>query len=267
MVAVQAGSARSWAIELLQVALAVAGLWVACSALDIALYQRLTDGHASASRTPLACVISPPLPQRVRSGRLEAPSVAPVASAVSHRSGELAAALARVQAEQGAAASGVRLEDVFYVDAATVASFIGAELVRQAPGAPARLIAPTGIVEFTPLSPIVRRNYQPVTLPQPPRELNGRLHLPVRGLDAVLPVSTAWSAAKSAWTLSSGDRRLEVAAPEDLFEIVIDRSDRTLEVSYSGRQLVRWACCTGEGNNSPIGDWRVRNKAVWPPWR
>ena len=267
MVAVQAGSARSWAIELLQVALAAAGLWVALSALDIALYQRLNTGHSAGPGAPLACIVSAPLSERVRSGSLEEPASAPVASSVSRGRGELADALARVQSDLGGMAAGVRHEDVFYVDAATVAKFVGAALRPQAPGAPARMVTPSGIIELTPLSLFAARNFQQVKLPHPPREIGGQLHLPIRGIDSILPLEATWNAAKSVWTLTHEDREMRLAAPEDLFEIVVDRSDRTLDVSYAGRHLVRWACCTGEGNNSPIGDWRVRNKAVWPPWR
>lgn len=267
MIAAQADGARAWLLELLQVALAAAGVWVALSALDIALYERLTDGHEAVSAAPLACVISAPLTERVQAGRLEEPSSEPAEVVIPEGRGELATALARVKANGGGVTGGVREDDVFFADIEGVADLVGAELHQASPGAPARLICPAGIIEVLPFSRTVRRNYEPIDLPHPTRVIDERLHVPVRGLDAILPVRASWDPEGRAWTLACEDRRLQVAVPEDLFEITIDRSDRTLTVCYAGQQLVRWGCCVGEGNNSPIGEWRVQNKAQWPPWR
>ncbi|MFW5866576.1 MAG: L,D-transpeptidase family protein, partial [Armatimonadota bacterium] len=268
MIAAEADGARGWFGELLQVALAIAGVWVVLSALDIAMYERLTESSHRATTAPLACVISAPLNERIRAGRLEEPATpAPVAGEAPAGAGELATALARVKATVGGLAGGVREDDVFFVDVASVAELIGAELRQASSGAPARLISPSGIIEILPFSRTVRRNFQPVDLPHPTRVINESLHLPVRGLDAALPIEATWDDEERAWTLASGDRTMKVAVAEDLFEITIDRSDRTLIVRYAGRQLVNWRCCTGEGNNSPVGDWRVQNKAVWPAWR
>lgn len=267
MIAAQADGARGWLLELVQVALAAAGVWVVLSAVDIAMYERVTNGHDAASAAPLACVMPAPLTERVKAGRIDEPSVAPVASAVPERSGELAAALARVSGDLSGITGGVRQDDVFYADIDSIAELVGAELHQASRTSTTRLVCATGIVEFTPYSRTVIRNFQATDLPHPTRVIGERLQLPVRGLDLVLPLSAAWDEEARMWTLTCEDRRLQVAVPEDLFEITIDRSDRTLEVRYAGQRLVKWACCTGEGNNSPIGQWRVINKAVWPPWR
>jgi hypothetical protein len=129
------------------------------------------------------------------------------------------------------------------------------------------MICPSGIIEVLPFSRTVRRNLRPIDLPHPARVINESLYVPVRGLNDVLPVTAAWDERQRTWTLSCGRREMKVAVAEDLFEITIDRSARTLIVRYAGQQLVNWRCCTGEGNNSPIGEWRVQNKAQWPPWR
>jgi len=266
MIAAEAEGARGWLGELLQVALAIAGVWVALSALDIAVYERLTESHEATTAAPLACVISAPLNERVQAGRLNAPEPAPAADEVPSGAGELATALARVKSNVGGLAGGVREDDVFFVDVASIAELVGAELHQASSGAPARLISPSGIVELLPFSRTVRRNFKPIDLPHPTRVINETLHIPVRGLDRVLPITSSWNEQARAWTLASGDRTMKVAVAEDLFEITIDRSDRTLIVRYAGQQLVNWGCCTGEGNNSPVGQWRVQNKAVWPPW-
>ncbi len=267
MIAAQADGARGWLLELLQVALAAAGVWVVLSAVDIAMYERVTNGHEAPSAAPLACVMSAPLTERVRAGRIEESAGAPVASTVPQGSGELASALARVSGDLAGLAGGVREDDIFYADIDSIAELVGAKLHQASPTSAARLVCPTGIVEFTPFSRTVTRNFQATDLPHPTRVIGERLQLPVRGLDRVLPVSASWDDEGHIWTLTCEERRLQVAVPEDLFEITIDRGDRTLEIRYAGQRLVKWACCTGEGNNSPIGEWRVVNKAVWPAWR
>ena len=268
MIAAEADGARGWLRELLQVALAIAGVWVALSALDIAVHERLTTGSEAVSAPPLAYVMSAPVQERVRAGQLEVPaSPAPPPQQASAGTGELATALARVKASVGGLAGGVREDDIFFVDVASVADLVGAELRQASSGAPARLICSAGIIEFIPFSRTVKRNFQSLDLPASTRVINETLHIPVRGLDSVLPIETAWDDEVRAWTLKYGNRTMNVAVAEDLFEITILRSQRTLTVSYAGQQLVRWSCCVGKGNNSPVGDWRVQNKARWPAWR
>lgn len=172
-----------------------------------------------------------------------------------------------MKASVGGLAGGVREDDIFFVDVASIADLLGADLHQASSGAPARLICPSGIIEILPFSRTVRRNFQPIDLPHPTRVIDESLHVPVRGLEAVLPIKGAWDETARTWTLTSGDRSTRVAVAEDLFEITIVRSERTLTVTYAGQQLVRWSCCVGEGNNSPIGEWRIQNKAVWPAWR
>jgi len=266
MIAAPADGVRGWLLGLAQVALAAAGVWVALSALDIGIYERVSGDRASVPATPLACVISAPLTERVQAGRLDPPAAVSASVEMPEGTGELAGALAGVKAKVGGVAGGVREDDVFFVDVASVADLVGADLYQASSGAPARLVCPSGIVEVLPFSRTAHRNFEPVKLPHPTRIIDERLCLPVRGLEEILPVTSAWDEQTRSWRLASGDRTMKVAVSEDLFEITVDRSDRTLEVRYAGHQLVRWRCCTGAGNNSPIGQWRVQNKAQWPPW-
>lgn len=266
MIAAQVEGVRGWLRELAQVALAAAGVWVAFSALDIVMYERMADDGGAASPAPLACVISAPLTERVQAGRLEIRAKKPLSVDGADGTGELAAALARVKATVGGVAGGIREDGVFFVDVASVADLAGADLHQASAGAPARLVCPSGIVEILPFSRTARRNFEPIKLPHPTRIIDEKLYLPVRGLDEILPVTATWDREARSWTLACGGREMKVAVSEDLFEITIDRSDRTLEVCYAGQRLVMWRCCTGEGNNSPIGEWRVQNKAQWAPW-
>lgn len=268
MIAATVGGVRGWLVELLQVALAGATLWFLVAALDVALHERLINGGDRASVGAIACVISPPLTERVRAGQVEAE--VPVVSeqqAQPARRGELAASLARVGVGGGGShVTGVREDGVFYLPVEKIASLAGAELRHASAGAPARLISEAGLIEIVPMSSTAWRNFRPVELAHAPQIIDQQLQVPVRGIDQLLPISTTWDEQKRSWKLASGDRELWASVPEDLFEIVIVRSTRTLTVNYGGQHLVTWSCCVGPGNKSPAGSWEIRNKAVWPPW-
>ncbi|MGC9318542.1 MAG: L,D-transpeptidase [Armatimonadota bacterium] len=266
MMAPAPGGGRDRFREALQVILAFGGLFFVLSALDIALYEGLSNGRGAVSSRPMACVISAPLAERVQAGDFEA-------APEWHRAdepagdGELGAALARVKSRVGAMAGGQRVDGVSYVTVAGVADLVGGELHQASAGAPARLICHWGIIEFIPFSRTARRNFQPRDMPHISRIIDECLYVPVRGLNDVLPVSARWNEAERTWLLSCGERSMRVASPEDLFQIEIDRSSRTLEVRYAGERLVLWSCCVGAGNNTPVGDFHIQNRAQWPPWR
>ncbi len=271
MTAAETGAARRWLAEALQVALALAGAWFLLALTDVALYERLSDGEPGAGSAALACVMTGPLSERVRGGKPDwggdqqelRREVVPEASGT----GELAAALARVKARVGPLTAGVRHGEAFYVAVDGIAELVGADLHQASSGAPAKLVCPAGIIEIVPFSRTAWRNFAPLDLAEAPRVIDERLYVPVEGLDALLPLSVKRDERARTWTLSCGEREVKVAAPEDLFEIEIDRSDRTLTVSFGGQRLVCWSCCVGAGNNSPIGHFHIQNKARWAPWR
>ncbi|MGD9495020.1 MAG: L,D-transpeptidase family protein [Armatimonadota bacterium] len=254
-----------WLRELGQVLLACAGASFVLAVIDLALYQHLTNGHAISSAGPLACVMPGPLSERILAG--EAGVTAQTDPAAQPQAGgELRAALARARTRVGELVGGVRLEDVSYAALDGVADLIEAELHQASSDASATLICPSGLIEIMPLSRTARRNLRPVDLPAVPRVIDGRLYVPVRGLDQLLPVQVRYDEKLRAWRLSCGARQMSVAMPEDLFEIEIDRSSRTLTIRYAGEQLVCWSCCVGAGNNTPCGTFHIRNKAMWAPW-
>ncbi len=258
---------RSRSAELVQVILAFAGLYFVLSVADLVLHERLSNGGDAASAGGLACVISGPLVERIRAGELMPSSPAIDPAAPRDSGGELRAALERVRRRVGALTGGMREDGVSYAALDAVADLVGAELHQDSSDSTATLICPSGLIEITPLSRTARRNLQFVELPAVPRVFDQRLYVPVRGLEVLLPVQTSWDATRRAWRLTCGEREMSVAMPEDLFEIEIDRSDRTLTVRYAGELLVRWRCCVGAGNNTPVGTFHIQNKAKWAPWR
>lgn len=259
---------RGRAAEAAQVMLALAGLYLLLAIADLAAHEGLTAEAQSATAGPLACVMPGPLSERVVGGEPAPPELVPSLdpAAEAPRGGELQAALARAQTRVGELTAGIRHQDVSYAAVDGLADLIGAELHQTSSASPARLISAEGLVELVPFSATAHRNLRPITLPASTVVVDGRLYVPVCGLDRVLPVQVGWDDARRAWRLSCGGRQMSVALPEDLFEIEIDRSDRLLTVRYAGEQLVTWSCCVGSGNNTPVGVFHIRNKAVWPPW-
>lgn len=261
--------ARGRLTELAQVILALAGLYLVLAIADLAAREELATDAPSTTVGTLACVMAGPLTERVVGGEPAPPQAvdAPDPAAAPPGGGELHAALARVRARMGELTGGIRQEGVSYAAIDSIADLIGADLHQTSWSGPARLISPEGLVEVIPCSRTARRNLRPLTLPAATMVADGRLYVPVRGLEALLPVNVEWDESRRAWRLTCGEREMSVALPEDLFEIEIDRSDRLLTVRYAGERLVTWSCCVGAGNNTPVGVFHIRNKAVWPPWR
>lgn len=258
---------RSRLAEIVQIILALAGLYFALSVADLVLHERLRNGDDASTSGGLACVISGPIMERIRAGEIAPPNLDIYPAAPAVPGGELRAALERVRRHVGALSGGMREDGVSYAALDAIADLVGAELHQASSDSTATLICPFGLIEITPLSRTARRNLQFVELPAVPRVFDGRLYVPVRGLEALLPVQISWDDTRRAWRLTYGEREMSVAMPEDLFEIQIDRSDRTLTVRYAGEVLVRWRCCVGAGNNTPVGTFHIQNKAKWAPWR
>ena len=156
--------ARSRVAELLQVALALAGLYLVLAVADLAAHEGLAAQAQTGSGGALACVMAGPLAERVVGGELAREELVPEAdpAAETHAGGELPAALARVKARVGELTGGIRQADVSYAAVDGIADLIGAELHQAASSGPARLISPAGLIEITPFSRTARRNLQPI---------------------------------------------------------------------------------------------------------
>jgi len=264
---VATAAAGGWLRELAQVGLALAGLYFLLSVADVAIHQRLVNAHVDSSLPGLACVIPGPLSERIRAGEMRAPIVGATVTDQPTSGGELSAALEWVRARIGALTGGIRENNISYAAIDGIADLVGARLHQSSSDDTATLICPSGIVEITPFSRTARRNLRPVELPAVPVVVNDALYVPVRGLGALLPIEARYDDRRRTWRLISGEREMSVAMAEDLFEIEIDRSDRTLTIRYAGERLVRWGCCVGEGNNTPVGTFHIQNKARWAGWR
>lgn len=160
-----------------------------------------------------------------------------------------------------------KISDTAYVSLADIISRVGGEL-RWRPGdAEAILISPYSIAMLVPGSTQATIDLQPVTLSAAPVETNGKLMLPAKALDQVFGSKTTWDEGKKIFTIEDQDVTVHIVALEDIFQLEVSRSTRTLQVYALGKPVKAYPMCIGRGNNTPVGHFHIRSRAVWPPWR
>lgn len=259
--------ADRWWHRGLRLLLGGAIVWFLLMVADLALFERELARVPAPQTMVRAGVVAGPLSQRIRGGA--PPRVAeeaPLAVTVP-TGGELARGIARHKGELDALVRGRRVQSVAYLEVGDLSRVLGGEMEQASPEAPATFLCPAGVVEIAPGSTAARRNFEPVTLPEPPEIIEGKLHVPVRALEPLAEVKVTWDDAKRRFRLKSGGVDLEAVMFEDMFDLEIDRSDRTLQIRYLGHHIATWSICAGAGNNTPVGTFHIQNKAVWAPWR
>jgi len=143
---------------------------------------------------------------------------------------------------------------------------VGGELLWSGSG-PATIINEEGQVRLTPGHPGARRNFTSVPLPAAPFVSHGELQLPLLSVCALYDVTLSWEHDAALAQLSGAAGELRVLMPDRAFHIEIDRSESWVRVSYAGTVAKHYAACTGEGQNTPVGEFHVQNRSVWPGWR
>jgi len=251
--------------------LGCAAAYFLLSVADLVLYERVL-AMAGTRRDPTSLgVAAVPVAERIRAGRFDADEGVPVFEqrhdAAAARQGELARAVARLKQQLQDTVEGRRIAGRAHVAVEDVACFLGAELHQVSSGAPATTISPAGMMVITPNKRVAERNYRAVALEDAPRLIDERLYLPIRTLPTLYDVALRWDDEQRRFTLESGNRQVFVAMPEDLFDLEVDRSERTLKISYAGHLIATWLLCVGAGNNTPVGTFHIQNKGVWPGWR
>jgi len=251
----------------LRLLLGCAGVCFALMAADLAMLEHELAGVPRPAEMISAGVVAGPIAGRVRGGT---PPVSRTGSGISDpspTSGELARGISRHRAELAAMVRGRRVEDVAYLEVGDLTRVLGGELEQAAPTAPATFLCPAGVVEIVPASTSARRNFEPVTLEEPPAVIEERLCVPIRELETLADVEVSWSEARRRFRLKSDDVDLEAVMLEDMFDLELDRSDRLMQIRYLGHLIATWSICVGAGGNTPIGTFHIQNKAEWAAWR
>lgn len=159
-------------------------------------------------------------------------------------------------------------DDVAYVALGPVLRALGGELRWQEGQPSGGILLPTALITFQAGSSTVYRNYRPVQLDAPLLAEYGQIRVPLKTLGTLcgMTVETLDQRHQGLYRLSAGDQKLHVVVRERMYSLEACRSGRWLQVYFLGEPIKRYPICAGEGNNTPVGDFAIANKAVWPPW-
>lgn len=171
-----------------------------------------------------------------------------------------------VRTRLGIHVDGMRHEDTTAVALRSLLPFVGGELKWPGEG-PATVFSTEGVAVVTPGETRAERNFRPLDLPQPPFLADHDLFIPLRAAAALFDLDLSREPDTGICTLSREGRQLRVLAAEDAFHIRVSRSGRWLQVHYAGTLVKHYRACTGRGENTPLGQFRVQYKSVWPGWR
>jgi len=164
-------------------------------------------------------------------------------------------------------------DDVAYIALGPALDVLGGELKwtegqEQANAVQDRasIILPDALISFRPGETTALRNYQPLALPAPVLAEYGQLRVPVKVLEPLCGVQVRASRDNNWFKLMRGDKKLYVIVRERMYSLEISRSGRSLQVYFLGQPVKLYPLCTGRGNNTPVGNFHIQSKAVWPPW-
>ncbi len=175
--------------------------------------------------------------------------------------------VAGVRQELNNAIAGRDVDGVVYIPLAAAMSVVGGHGRADPNGGGALGVSDQGLVRFTADSSSVRVNDVPTRMAQPARILAGELHLPVTAMAALYGASVENSDQSGLVELRVHGKTYSVLVPSKLFRIEISRGERWLKVFYAGELAKKYPICSGAGNNTPVGEFHIQNKAVWPSWR
>ncbi|MCE5215517.1 L,D-transpeptidase [bacterium] len=131
----------------------------------------------------------------------------------------------------------------------------------------ATIFSTDGITVFTPGQTRAERNYSPVDLPAPPYVDGKEFCIPLLSAAKAFNMSLERETKTGIYVLQKGTTSIRVLMPVRALHIEIDRSDRWLQICYAGTLVKHYQACTGAGNNTPVGEFEIQNKAAWPGWR
>ncbi len=184
------------------------------------------------------------------------------------RSGnDLQQRIAKVERQTGNGVPGRDIDGVVYIPLSTAMSMVGGR-ERPDPAAGSALgISDHGLVRFAADTSEVRINEFPTRLADPVRMVGDELHVPVEAMAALYGALVTTDNRNGLVQIEMGDTAFAVLVPSRLFRIEISRGERWLKVFYAGKLAKKYPICAGAGNNTPVGEFHIQNKAVWPRWR
>jgi hypothetical protein len=159
-----------------------------------------------------------------------------------------------------------RIESTYYVALRDASAYLGAQIGWEPAEQRAQTISAVGLVEFWPDRATYLKNERELAARCPPKLLNGVFYVSLR--DFAEAYETPLSFAEGGRPqLAIGGQQVPVRDEAELYEIEIDRTRRRLVLHYLDRVVHDFPICVGRGSNTPLGRFKIANKARYPSWR
>jgi len=162
---------------------------------------------------------------------------------------------------------GQYLNGALYVPLRAALRLIGGEPLSGTQQGHVRTISRVGLVEFEIDSARCLFNDRPVTLHEPATLRGGATYITAQDFADLFEVPATMADNGRTARLSIRERTVTARPESDYYEVEIDRAARRLTLRFRERQLQSFPVCVGHGKETPLGDFRVVNKAIWPAWR
>ncbi len=159
-----------------------------------------------------------------------------------------------------------RLGDALYVPLRDAIKFLQGTVGWDEADQKAYTISGIGLAEFWAGSRNALLNERELELKRPPQLVHGVFHVSLVDFAAVYEAPLSFGDDGKPWLAIRG-RGLPVREQAELYEVEIDRTRRRLRLRYLDREVRDYPVCVGRGSNTPLGRFRIANKARYPSWR
>ena len=175
--------------------------------------------------------------------------------------------VAAIREKLGDVTAGKVVEETVYLPLSAALPMAGGEFRWDSAERTGVLISDSGLMRFMADTSRVSIDEQPLRLAAPVRTLTDEPWVPVGALGTLFGAQVDEDGDSGSVKAALEDVAVTVLVPERLFSIEIARGERWLKVRYAGELAKEYPICAGKGNNTPVGHFHIRNKAVWPSWR
>ncbi len=173
---------------------------------------------------------------------------------------------AEIGEKLGNAVPAKSIDDTTYIRLADLLALGGADLRWDDVAGGGAAISDDGLIRFAADTAGITVDGRQMRLAAPVRMLTNEPWVPVSAVAETLGGTVDEDEETGLVIVTVGDQNLQALVPARLFSIEISRGARKLKVRFAGRLAKEYPICSGKGNNTPIGNFHIQNKAVWPSW-
>jgi hypothetical protein len=162
---------------------------------------------------------------------------------------------------------GLSVNGALYVPLRAALRLVGGEPPNGAQGGRVQTISGVGLVEFDIGSTHCVVNGRAVALRAPAIVQAGTAYITARDFAELFEAPVAVSEDGRRATFAVHGRQVTARPESDFYEVEIDRTARRLTLRFREREVQSFPVCVGRGRSTPLGQFRIANKVVWPAWR